>query len=496
MIYLFLTFIALSIFLVVKNFKSKNNIWFYFLMAGFFLAITGLALYNEYVSSYTENKLFKSISSFIWMLDYYLNLDISKAYRVMNIGTALYMYSAVCFPLPYINNNNIRRIMMIPMASIPLLMVIFYEPKIISLFYGVTSQMVFSEVNENFVRLYRGLNFVFNFAIKTYLIVSVALLMYAYKVMIPILRRKFIYMIVGIAPIHILFLILFYWFPNHNVLSTRYFMFASISAPYNQFLFSFITYFVIFSICLLIYATMRFNIFEINVRKNKVNFQRQMDTAHEGMQVFSHSIKNQFVAVKLFTEQLDNLKPGDDFEKRKKDILQEIDKICVNSIDRLGSLSRRMGMIKLQYDYLAINTVISDVIKRLEKANPRIGFIFESSSDIILYIDKKQFEKVVENIIINSIEACSKCENPVIKLLTKEQNSFAVIIVTDNGIGIRQEDLSKVFEPFYSTKPTVSNWGVGLSFCQKIIKAFGGVIEAESKVGVGTSINIYIPRGS
>ena len=494
MIYLFLTFITLSVFLVVRNFKSKNNVWFYFLVAGFFLAGIGLALYNEYISSYTQSNFFESISPFVWKLNYYLNLDISKTYRIMNIGTALYMYSAVCFPLPYIINKKIRRIMTFSMVFIPVLMVVFYEPGIIRLFYGITRPMLFSEINQNIVRLYKVLNLAFNLAIKAYLIISVALLIHSYKGMIPILRRKFLYMIIGIVPIHILFFILFYWFPNHNVLSTRYFMFPRISAPYNRFLFSFITYFVIFAIGILIYAMMRYNIFEINVRKSKVNFQRQMDTAHEGIQVFSHSIKNQFIAVKLLAEQLDSLKQGEDFDKRKGDILTEIDNICTGAVERLGSLSHRMGTLKLRYDDVPLSAVICNVIRKMEKTNPKIDFTFESNNDMLLYIDKKQFERVIENILINSIEACSKCENPGIRLLAKEQNSYTVIAVTDNGIGIKREDLGKVFEPFYSTKPTVSNWGVGLSYCQKIIKAFGGIIEADSKLGEGTTINIYIPK--
>lgn len=494
MVYLFFTFIAFSIFLIAKNFRSKNNVWFYLMLIGFCLAIVGLAFYNEYTSSYTENKLFKNISKYIWMLDYYLHLDISKGYRIMNVGTALYIYGAVCFPLSYINQNRVRQILTILIAIIPGIMVIMYDPEIIGYFYGAKNVMFFSVVNKKIVEMYQTLNLVFNIAIKFYLTLSAFIFIYVYRLIIPILRRKFMYMIVGIIPIHILFLTLFYWFPNHNILSTRFFMFSSISAPYNEFLYTFITNFVMFSICLLVYAMLRYNIFEINIRKDKVNFQKQMDTAHVGMQVFSHSIKNQFVAVKLLTEQLENLKSGEDFEKRKKDVILEINNICMESVDRLSSLSRKMGIIKLKYEYVDINAVILEVLRKLEKGSPNIDFTFESNIEIRLYIDKKQFEKVIENIIINSIEACLKVENPAIRIKIYERNSFAIISVIDNGIGIEQENLNKVFEPFYSTKPTVSNWGIGLSFCQKIIKAFGGVIEPESKVGVGTSVNIYIPK--
>jgi two-component system NtrC family sensor kinase len=63
----------------------------------------------------------------------------------------------------------------------------------------------------------------------------------------------------------------------------------------------------------------------------------------------------------------------------------------------------------------------------------------------------------------------------------------------DSGVGIRQEELSKIFEPFYTTKPQGRGTGLGLSICYGIIADHRGRIEVESQVGVGSNFKVYLP---
>jgi two-component system NtrC family sensor kinase len=65
----------------------------------------------------------------------------------------------------------------------------------------------------------------------------------------------------------------------------------------------------------------------------------------------------------------------------------------------------------------------------------------------------------------------------------------------DAGTGIRQEDLSKIFEPFYTTKPQGRGTGLGLSICYGIVTEHRGRIEVESEVGVGSNFQVYLPLG-
>lgn len=80
------------------------------------------------------------------------------------------------------------------------------------------------------------------------------------------------------------------------------------------------------------------------------------------------------------------------------------------------------------------------------------------------------------------------CKRPPIKA-----DKYVIIKICDNGTGISKEDMDKIFDPFFSTKPSRYNWGVGLTFSQKIALAHHGRIEVESKINSGTCFSIYLP---
>lgn len=493
MVYLFTTYIAFIILLIVRNYKSKNVFWLYMMLTGFCLAFIGLASFTEFIYSvnYTESKLFQSVSRYIWMLNYYLQLDVLKDYRIINIGIAFYVYGAICFSFSYANIQKFEKWGVWLLALLPGAIIFIYDPETLKIIYGVQKDFLTAIANRHADQILRILNFIFYWLVKSCLIVSIGILIYVYRRIIPILRKKFMYMIVGIIPIHVLFLVLFYWYPNNinKIVFIRYNQISNISIPYNEFLYGLITYLGIFSIFLLIYAMLKYNIFEINVRQKRVNFERQFDTAHVGLKVFSHSIKNQFIAVKLLSEQLNN----HENDSRKKEIIKEILAISNNSIGKLSSLTREMGVVKLKYERANIYQLLEYIVKKHQNINRKIEFTLEGKDYIFLKIDLKQFEKVLDNIIINGVEACQGVEYPKIKVTVSDQNNYAIIRVIDNGKGIDQKNLKKVFEPFFSTKPTLSNWGIGLSYCQKVVEAFGGVISINSEIDQGTMVLIYIP---
>jgi two-component system, NtrC family, sensor kinase len=82
---------------------------------------------------------------------------------------------------------------------------------------------------------------------------------------------------------------------------------------------------------------------------------------------------------------------------------------------------------------------------------------------------------------------------PIVSVSTKKEGNNVLISVKDNGNGIPQKIMDKIFQPFFTTKPTGQGTGLGLSLAYDIIKAHGGDIKAETKVGLGTEFNISLP---
>ncbi|NLD94710.1 MAG: PAS domain S-box protein [Fibrobacter sp.] len=116
-------------------------------------------------------------------------------------------------------------------------------------------------------------------------------------------------------------------------------------------------------------------------------------------------------------------------------------------------------------------------------------------------IDKDQIAQVIDNIVINAVQAMPKggeinvtAENVSLKdkeVPTLDAGTYVRISIQDHGIGIEKENLHKLFVPFYTTKPT--GHGLGLATSYSIIHRHHGTIEVNSEAGSGTTVYIYIP---
>ncbi len=104
-------------------------------------------------------------------------------------------------------------------------------------------------------------------------------------------------------------------------------------------------------------------------------------------------------------------------------------------------------------------------------------------------IDPTQIQQVLVNLIKNAMQAMTK--GGALSLQTGEGTDGVWVSVADTGGGIPQEELNRIFEPFYTTKEKGS--GLGLMIVQRIVRAHGGRIELESQVGRGTTFRIWLP---
>jgi nitrogen fixation/metabolism regulation signal transduction histidine kinase len=115
------------------------------------------------------------------------------------------------------------------------------------------------------------------------------------------------------------------------------------------------------------------------------------------------------------------------------------------------------------------------------------------NNEITIKFDRTQLIRVITNLIKNSIQAIneSQPENPYIKVNVYKEGSFAIISVMDNGIGIKDENKMKVFEPKFTTK--TSGMGLGLAMVKKIVETYGGDINFIENIEDGTTFTVKIP---
>ena len=97
------------------------------------------------------------------------------------------------------------------------------------------------------------------------------------------------------------------------------------------------------------------------------------------------------------------------------------------------------------------------------------------------------------NIINNGFQALQGVKNPVLMVSTKRSGDQIEIQIADNGPGIPDQIKDKIFQPFFTTKPTGQGTGLGLSLAYDIVKAHGGELSVETKEGSGTKFKIVLP---
>lgn len=128
------------------------------------------------------------------------------------------------------------------------------------------------------------------------------------------------------------------------------------------------------------------------------------------------------------------------------------------------------------------NLLTANGIKFLHKTEP---------SNIIFEADRTQLEQVLINLIKNAWEASSATDEPKVNVCVKQnQYQRPLITISDNGQGIPEELLDKIFIPFFTTKKEGS--GIGLSICRQIINAHGGTITVTSEIDLGSTFTIQL----
>jgi nitrogen-specific signal transduction histidine kinase len=157
--------------------------------------------------------------------------------------------------------------------------------------------------------------------------------------------------------------------------------------------------------------------------------------------------------------------------------------------------------------------LINDVVKRSEKLlsrvigeNITINTSF-SGDEVECMADAAQIEQVVMNLATNARDAmphggrltfgtaCAEMDESFIRDHGYGRlGMFALISVSDTGIGMSKETAAKIFEPFFTTKETGKGTGLGLAMAYGIIKQHDGYIDVHSELGEGTTFNIYLPE--
>ncbi|MDN4072277.1 ATP-binding protein [Fictibacillus terranigra] len=199
----------------------------------------------------------------------------------------------------------------------------------------------------------------------------------------------------------------------------------------------------------------------------------------------AHEIRNPLTSVKGFIQLI---KVNRREEEYVSIVLDEIDRIN-GIVGDLLVLAKPRDLVFIEQNMMLVLKEVITMIQTQADAN-NIMILEEYEPDLPLsYRDKNQIKQVFLNLLMNAIEAMP--DGGVIMVKLKKEGEMVSIKIIDEGIGIPEERIPTLGEPFYTTKD--KGTGLGLMICCKIIENHNGLLTIQSKVLEGTTVEIKIP---
>jgi len=171
----------------------------------------------------------------------------------------------------------------------------------------------------------------------------------------------------------------------------------------------------------------------------------------------------------------------------------------LSSVERCGAVTRRLLSFARHMDVetqpIKFKEVIEEVLGFLGKEAEYRGIKVnvEASDEIPIFkSDRGKLQQILLNLFNNAFAAMADGGRLDIRVYRRSAESVSVK-VSDDGCGIREADLERIFEPFFSTKKKKGGTGLGLSITYGLVRELGGDMNVESKVGIGTTFTVTLP---
>jgi two-component system phosphate regulon sensor histidine kinase PhoR len=221
----------------------------------------------------------------------------------------------------------------------------------------------------------------------------------------------------------------------------------------------------------------------------------------EFLQNLSHEIKTPIFAIQGYLELLgdgamEDSITGPKFVKQAQSNVQRLVQL-LSDVDAITNLEINKDPI-LKQSFI-IQDIISEAVNNLSvkwiKKNIQFQFKKGSESPTYVFADKNKIYQVVVNILSNAAKY-GKIDGQITASVYKMEDQKLLIEISDDGIGIAEEHLPRLFERFYRTDDArnreIGGTGLGLAICKHIIEAHGETIHARSKLNVGTTFGFTL----
>ncbi len=219
----------------------------------------------------------------------------------------------------------------------------------------------------------------------------------------------------------------------------------------------------------------------------------------------AHDFNNLLTAMIGFCDLLlQRHKPGDQSFSDIMQIKQNGNR-AANLVRQLLAFSRQQTLQPKVLNLVDVLSELTNLLRRLIGATIKLEMIHGRDLGLVK-VDQGQLEQVIINLVVNARDAMPNGGTVTIRTRNMHQKEpimrgqdempagdYVAIEVADTGIGIPKENLSRLFEPFFSTKEIGAGTGLGLATVYGVVRQTGGFVSVESRVGHGSTFTVFIP---
>lgn len=207
----------------------------------------------------------------------------------------------------------------------------------------------------------------------------------------------------------------------------------------------------------------------------------------------AHEIKNPLTPMRLSVQNFQRK-----FDPQDPNITQKVNeysKTLIQQIDTMSAIASAFSnFAKMPAQQSESLNVVKVVKMALDIFTEDYISFYAEEHEIIAKLDRTQLIRVVTNLVKNAIQAIPDDRAPKIQVKVTTQENQVVITVSDNGLGISEENKTKIFEPKFTTKS--SGMGLGLGMVKNIVETYNGSITLTSQTGKGTTFKVTFPKNN
>ncbi len=494
-----------SLILIIFDHKDRYCYLFVMMALGATIAFFSIILHiNMFGSYYYYN------NDFFYKLDYNIyklitenvKIPISMNIRLMNAGVALYLFAMPIFYMEFsksafrrIKFKMLNRVSGYALFIIPVLSMLIYDPRVSTRAYIKYHQ---SGNKEFFFNAISAANTVYKLLVLFAMLLPIAVLfIYTSKTKILYMKKRIALLASGLFLFDAIFYMFFYVGPFSvsvaKVSRSGFWIFENFQIKtYSLYFVAPLFAFFIISICMFILLSFRMDVSATPFfgRKLQKNFNLMNDILSETL----HSQKNLLFAFQILANKIDEKVGGD----KGKDEIDRLKALTDNSLRDTAAMLDSLREIRYHYINNSIVGIVDEAVSQISVPD-NIAIEWEAGAykgqKLNGMFDRYHLSKAFVNVINNSIEAIDKSGRPSGRITVEITYIFnwIVVSITDNGTGIKRSAKNKIFTPHYSSKSGKFNWGLGLSYTYRVVKAHLGQIKIDSRFGKYTSVLIMLP---